>query len=171
MISTGKNRIWVLGPEIESINTIEAMLQACKEPVAYAMFNGHRVDKDTQRQADGISVRSNALFYSVKCGGPYIRGRAVLNIENNLAPIPGDKTPMEQQFLERSSLGQVVETLTFLGHFQKIWELMGKKATAQSRERFIFSAAADLCLDMARLGKCPGVDAFRFSVWRIKNHI
>lgn len=166
------NKLWVLGPNTEAMRTVEALLVACGEDVAYATYSGHRVDKDRQYKADGISVKSNALIYAVGCSGTFLRGRSIASIDPHKVGNPGFGLP-PKHYLEGSYLGQVAELLTKLGHFTTIRGLMMTNfgASQASRDRFLFSAAADYSLEAALAGKCSGIDPTRFSLWKISNHI
>ena len=203
------SRIWVLGAPDPEMEMIERTLRECGETVVYAAdARGERVTAGTAYRGESLvtDVGNHPCtsgvtdVYLVECElltpdvrfepgedicHPELAGRTVRRIDHHRPGDPGYGRP-PSEFLEASSIGQVIAELARLGRLPSPWQrgqlsagtpgqwvLRGYRgmwtvaeAVEYPRHRravyvpidIILAAAADHCLGAAYRGECPGVD-------------
>lgn len=185
------NRLWLLGADDPEMRAIENLLHECGERVAHALdANGARVVPSGMYLAAGPwPAEGTEATYLVECAWagvgsvPKAHGRVVQIDHHRPGDVGFGRPPAE--FLQASSLGQVVAELARLGVLPKEWKrthqpqpgtpdgcflngidrttwMVREAESVGGRAVYIpagiaLIAAADHCLGAAYKGECPGV--------------
>lgn len=108
-----QNRIWILGAPDPEMELIERLLQECGESIIYATDeSGRRVHPGNAYRCPVPSVPGGSRVYAVECIDVLPEGW--VRIDHHRPGDPGYGRPPEE-FLEASSLGQVIAELAGLG--------------------------------------------------------
>lgn len=108
-----QNRIWVLGAPDPEMELIEHLLRQCGEEIVYATGeDGRRVHPGNAYRCPIPEVPEDATVYAVECIDKLPEGWK--RIDHHRPGDPGYGRPPEE-FLEASSLGQVIAELAGLG--------------------------------------------------------
>lgn len=124
------NRIWILGAPDPEMEMIEKLLRECGESVAHAHARGARVHPGTAYRGEyveyvthcGLAGTPGETWYLVECDLPIPDGAEKVVIDHHRPGDPGYGRP-PSEFLEASSIGQVIAELARLGRLP--WEPVG----------------------------------------------
>ena len=150
------NTLWVLGAPDPEMQTIEALLTAHGQAIAYACTregsrvmpgSAYRATHAVDPQGQPVPLDEHSVAF-VECDVPGVS--AAVRVDHHRPGDPGYGQP-PAQYWEASSVGQVAAAL-------------GVAPTPTLR----MVAAADHCLPAAYCGECPGVDPGALMVWRIE---
>ncbi len=212
-----KSRLWVLGASDPEMTAIERLLTETGERIAYAAgSDGKRVHPGNAYAAIGrvghdlksvpmdstLTVTTEHIY--VECsvlGNPnrnewtYLTGLRGRRIDHHRCGDPGYGRPPEE-FLDASSIGQVISELGRLGRIPGDWNSIGcaginvgrfwsssdgdwfvgigqllpcDNASFQIPLDLVLIAAADQCLEAAYRGRCPGVKPDALMRWRVES--
>jgi hypothetical protein len=128
MSATNNNRLWILGADDPEMSTIEKLLIAAGERVAYAEIAGDRVTSSTAYQGTSHQYIMDyeqagdipEMWYLVECQVPKPTGRLVVRIDHHRSGDPGFGLPTAQ-FLKASSIGQVLTALGQSSEYPSSW--------------------------------------------------
>jgi len=127
-----RSRLWILGAPDPEMEAIERLLTAAGEAVLYATADGRRVHPGSAYRADPVDFGGAdsvpALVYLVECEPSMVLDSSpvdgpkdirTVTIDHHRLGDPGYGRPPEE-FLEASSIGQVVSELARLGVLRRI---------------------------------------------------
>lgn len=136
------NNLWILGAPDPEMQKIEGLLSQCGESYQYAYSGSSRVNPGNAYQADPVDCEAD-VFYLVECG--FIAESAVRSVivDHHKPGDPGYGGRPEQ-FLEFSSLGQVISRLAQLNKIPREWDGVG----------MVFGEVGHITLVDERYGVC-----------------
>jgi hypothetical protein len=179
------NRVWVLGAQDPEMQAIEKLLLETNQLVGYALVSAAGEEQKRvlpsqayKAQAFSLNVELNPDGYElieVECKLHNLDCTVIKHIDHHFFGDSGYGVAPED-FLEASSLGQVIIELGKIGALPSEWDWFHALSTATKRgihrgnsgtwlvdnliipHDLVIAAACDHCLGAAWAGKCPEVN-------------